>query len=390
MSKIVFTRKEFYDLVWSQPFPLITKKYLVSDGRLRKTCKDMMVPIPNSGHWARLPVNRVAPLKLSTRYYGDDKIELQLRGKKDDSENIAIKEREEEFRDSHIIRIFERLIEPDELIIASQKILNEKDGRSFRYRGMLSSERTALDICVLPENVTRALCFMDSIIKTLKERGHDVRIRQNETYAVVFDEEIKMTFRDKLKRVIVKTEPYTETELVSTGEVCFKVRIRYNDKEWKDGKESLEQQLPMIMARIELEGQRRADERIYYRKQREKQERKEKREKALREKTEKELKHFNDMLDQAVRWRKAKDLRAYIDEREKNAIAKDQMTGPFKRWLIWARKKADWYDPFVDAKDKLLKHVEKDKTKSEKSSPIFENENFFEPNHWRSKSFYHR
>jgi hypothetical protein len=63
----------------------------------------------------------------------------------------------------------------------------------------------------------------------------------------------------------------------------FKVRIRYNDKEWRDGKESIEQQLPMIMARIELEGQRLADESAYYRKQREKQERKEKREQALQE-----------------------------------------------------------------------------------------------------------
>jgi hypothetical protein len=85
-----------------------------------------------------------------------------------------------------------------------------------------------------------------------------------------------------------------------------------------------------------------------------------------------------------------KGLRAYIDEREKNAIAKNQMTEPFKQWLIWARKKADWYDPFVDAKDKLLKHVEKDKTESVDSQPLFENDNFFEPNHWRSKSVYHR
>jgi hypothetical protein len=350
----------------------------------------MQIPIPNGGHWARLPVNRIAPLKLPVRYYGKEKIELELRGQKDDSEKNAIKEREEEFRSGHIIRIFEKLVEPDELVIASEKILNGKDGVSYRHQGMLTSNRTGLDICVLPENVTSALCFMDAVIETLKERGHDVRLHRNETYAVVFDEKIKIAFRDKLKRVVNKTSSWNTTELVSTGEVCFKVRIRYNDKEWRDGKESLEQQLPMIMARIELEGQRLADESAYYKKQREKQERKEKREQALQERIEKELKHFNDMLDQAVRWRKAKDLRAYIDEREKNAMAKDQMTDQFKRWLTWARKKADWYDPFVDAKDKLLKHVEKDKTESEESQPLFENENFFEPNHWKSKSFYHR
>src|SRR5580693_3552671 len=101
--KIIFSRKELYDLVWSQPLQLFTKKYVVSEQRLRKICKDMQIPLPNSGHWARLPVNRVAPSKLSALYYGEEKIELDLRGKKDDSEKIAIKEREEEFRTGHVM-----------------------------------------------------------------------------------------------------------------------------------------------------------------------------------------------------------------------------------------------------------------------------------------------
>src|SRR5580698_2733719 len=128
MSKTIFSRRELYNLVWAQPLQLLTKKYLVSEQRLRKICKDMQIPVPNGGHWARLPVNRVAPLKLPSRYYGEDKIELECRGQKDDSEKIATKEREEEFRSGHIIRIFEKLVDPDELVIASQKILNEKDG----------------------------------------------------------------------------------------------------------------------------------------------------------------------------------------------------------------------------------------------------------------------
>jgi hypothetical protein len=81
---------------------------------------------------------------------------------------------------------------------------------------------------------------------------------------------------------------------------------------------------------------------------------------------------------------------AHILTKERNAMAKNEMTDQFKRWLICARKKADWYDPFCYAKDKLLKRVEKDKPQTEKSSPPFESDSFFEPKHWQSKSFYHR
>ena len=39
----------------------------------------------------------------------------------------------------------------------------------------------------------------------------------------------------------------------------------------------------------------------------------------------------------------------------------------FKHWLEWARKKADWYDPFIDLKDKLLNDVQKDNSTPEKT-----------------------
>ena len=30
-------------------------------------------------------------------------------------------------------------------------------------------------------------------------------------------------------------------------------------------------------------------------------------------------------------------------------------------WLNWARKKADWYDPFVESNDELLSEANKEK-----------------------------
>ena len=42
------------------------------------------------------------------------------------------------------------------------------------------------------------------------------------------------------------------------------------------------------------------------------------------------------------------------------AIANNTISEKLKKWIIWARKKADWYDPFIETEDKLLKNVDRE------------------------------
>ena len=51
MEKIVFTREELYELVWSEPLTRLAKKYNISDNGIRKKCKKMNIPLPKVGHW---------------------------------------------------------------------------------------------------------------------------------------------------------------------------------------------------------------------------------------------------------------------------------------------------------------------------------------------------
>jgi hypothetical protein len=78
-GKTLFTREELYELVWSHPLRYLSGKYAISDNGLRKICKRMQIPVPNGGHWARLPVNRSPRVRLSRRYTGDQTIELEIR-----------------------------------------------------------------------------------------------------------------------------------------------------------------------------------------------------------------------------------------------------------------------------------------------------------------------
>jgi hypothetical protein len=48
-----FTRKELYDLIWSQPMRTVAATLGISDVALAKQCRKAEIPVPNRGHWAR-------------------------------------------------------------------------------------------------------------------------------------------------------------------------------------------------------------------------------------------------------------------------------------------------------------------------------------------------
>jgi hypothetical protein len=48
-----FTRKELYDLVWSQPMKTVAASVGISDVALAKQCRKANIPVPNRGYWAR-------------------------------------------------------------------------------------------------------------------------------------------------------------------------------------------------------------------------------------------------------------------------------------------------------------------------------------------------
>src|ERR1700712_4534496 len=49
----VFTREEFYDLVWSKPMTHLAKEFALSDVALHKVCKKHDTPNPPLGWWAK-------------------------------------------------------------------------------------------------------------------------------------------------------------------------------------------------------------------------------------------------------------------------------------------------------------------------------------------------
>lgn len=73
----------------------------------------------------------------------------------------------------------------------------------------------------------------------------------------------------------------------------------------------------------------------------------------------KDLADFKASLAKAERWRKSENFRLFIDEVERRGVESTE-------WVQWARKKADWYDPFIEANDEMLIEVDRTTLKSQR------------------------
>ena len=102
------------------------------------------------------------------------------------------------------------------------------------------------------------------------------------TYLSVKNQEFKISFREKMTRVIVPGKFYNHSELHPVNILCFRTEY-FGQKEYKDGKQLLVQE---------------------------------------------------------------------------KANTGDPITENLRNWLEWAKKKADWYDPFKVISDDLLADVD--------------------------------
>ena len=59
-------------------------------------------------------------------------------------------------------------------------------------------------------------------------------------------------------------------------------------------------------------------------------------------------------------------IRRYADEFERFTLGKGTLSDDMKEKIGWIRKKADWYDPFIEAEDELMEGIDRDVLKLEK------------------------
>jgi len=52
-------------------------------------------------------------------------------------------------------------------------------------------------------------------------------------------------------------------------------------------------------------------------------------------------------------------IRHFIDLVEQKEVDNQTIDDEKREWINWARKKADWFDPFIEADDELLRGADR-------------------------------
>ena len=248
----------------------------------------------------------------------------------------------------------ERLTNPDKLIIAAQKTLTSEKTSEWSY-WLVNTYSDQISIKVAPATVSRALRLMDTIIKVLRFKGYDLIVIGRETYAVIEGEKIEVALREKLRvEKIVEKNGWNTNKYFPIGKLIFRVDRTYRAKEFIDGDKSLEDKLPLIIAEIEYRGIKEKEKRIEYEIRRKQEEERQRIEKERKARKDKEIQDFKNLLHESKSWHKSVILDNYIKEVEKRATENNALTEELKTWLVWAKHKSEWFNPFIKKEDGFL------------------------------------
>lgn len=369
MKSTTLTRQELYDLVWSTPMTTLAKKYGVSDAKLRKICTEMDVPLPKAGHWEKMRAGKEVEIKeLSKDYSGKNEVTLEIPEVSESGSPLLKLTHEIESDPKLSLIVPSKLNNPDKLIALGKEKLTKQKASSFGNDSGLVRD-FKIGIHVSPINVDRALRFMDTFIKLIKARGHTIAEGFHQPEVIINGSKLPIRIREKMNRAMISNDRGYKNAVDSpSGSLSFKVGERsYDSKEWKDGKLLIENHLAEILAYLELKAKEMKEQELRYEKSRIERAEKEKIEYEIKRRKEKELADFKILLQKAQRWQEVRCIREYLDELEKKDPSKEVID-----WVAWARKKADWFDPTIEAEDELLKHVNRNNISFQnKPDPFF-------------------
>ena len=243
MEQVTLTRKELYDLVWTEPLSRLAKKYKISDNGLRKICKRMNIPIPAMGHWQKIQYGKqVIITKLPAKYEGKDEITLGEKGEGDINVDSPIVQQRrliqtiENIKDLPL-KVPDRLSSrPDKLIRSTMDFFDAARRYFKSHNGSFPDRINVLNIQVQDESRPRAFRLLDTIIKILRSRKHDVIADHFTTYAKIGDEQVQFRLREKQRVSDIKTS-YGGRQYESTGEFVFVIDVLSYTRSGKSNKE---------------------------------------------------------------------------------------------------------------------------------------------------------
>jgi len=382
MEKLEFTREEIYKLVWDEPLSRLARKYNISDNGLRKICKKQNIPLPRMGHWQKVKYGyKTTEIKLPKVSVDPGKITLCFRdmdGNYVEAVESPIAKHKKELEKSEKLefKVPLEITTLDPLIRHAQKSL--LSGKHYQYdcQEIFCTARGEISISVTKPNIERALLFMDTLIKLLRRRKHDIQIVENTTYAIVDGEKFKIYLRER-KGMTKAPSPYGGSYSINSyyakGILTFVHEIySWRKKEWVDGKHKIEEKLLDILTYFEITAKEIKEIRIENEKRRIHEQEEERIRKLIIEQKRIEIVKFKSLIKQANNWKQAMIIREYLAALDNYPVLTDER----KEWLKWAKIKIEWFDPFTWANDEILDDNDRNKLIAELTETPMPNHQF--------------
>jgi hypothetical protein len=382
MKTTTFTRKQLYDLVWSEPMSRFAPRYGISNVGLAKICRKHNIPCPPRGYWTLMKFGQ-APFQVELPNPSDNR-QIALRAPEECrisspilQEVVARKKAEEKKREAKI-EVAQSL--RGSHTIVSQANQELQGAKTDENQLMILPKSTPLDIRTSKAALRRALLIMDAVLKALELRGYkvasgpvvqilDVRVRFGIIEALETqreqpkDHDLNGDYEFGHSRFDTKRIPAGHLTLhITDGDAYWVSGCR---KSWRDAEQrKVEDRLNEVVAGLvsfaarkkeyDAEQERRAEQKRQEQRRREEeaQRRAEK-----RQLIQAEQKRVDLLMEHAKCWAESQTLRKYIEARRQKPLAVSGEIEPesgLGRWLVWATQQADRLDPLTDSPPSVL------------------------------------
>jgi len=369
-------RETLYEEIWTEPMTTVALRYNMSDVGLAKNCKKMNIPRPGLGYWARVQAGQkivripLPPPKLHSPT--ELMVTLLNAEEQERKQSLTKKFAAEKFPVDDVIPDAV-LSDPHPLIKKASETFCRKSCNTDE-RGILIPTQKTLAISVTRSSLERALLILDALIKALIKNGVSIHVGEK-TIVTVDGEPIEIFLNERIKRSdhketpeeIVAKEKYSKAvqsgryisyphtpryDYQPTGLLTIKLDYykTFNDTNHTNLEERLSE---IISCLFTLAADIKA-RRIERERRDEITRQKEERRKKLVERIESEKEALGRLEKDAKSWERSQKISTYINEIERNAINSDGMTDDLRKWIEWARAKADWLNPMNNISDLLL------------------------------------
>ncbi|MFA6275821.1 MAG: hypothetical protein WC622_03680 [Pedobacter sp.] len=355
MIQIKFTREDLYNIVWEKPLSHFIELYGGTYAEVKMLLEKYKIPVPPNGYWSQLRAGHIIEKKA---LHIDNTIAEKII-----YEPKPPKIKREKRIEQHFQKAEEKSVDKFDKVVSEAQRIYQAEAKGRDNKKLISIGYHALSINVSPTLIEKSLRFFNSVIIEIKKAGGTISVMPHSTFTMFNGEKFVLLLREKQNRIEKKDAQYSwdNYEYIGSGILHFKIgENSWNSKEWKDTTYvSIEEKVNDIIEFLKLAAIKAKE----HRKEQELWRAKVENERQIKVNIEKrqatELVDFFKLKTDSELWEKAVLMRRYLEETERLAREQNRYNEEMENYLLWARSKVDWYDPFINKDDELLNDVDK-------------------------------